>query len=138
MWSLIHGEHKHPVTRYRIDKKAKSKYQQACKDFVEWAWIMKPLLVDDLAHDWETRQRIQRMCGDAFSTAEEFRKVLSDENDERRVAVVSYILNQMAEWDWQNSTNVLTDDPKVFRRKFLHNVNQYAGFRQAHEEFKEC
>jgi hypothetical protein len=136
-WLLIHGNHKRPVTRYRIDKKAKSNYRQACKAFVEWAWTMKPLLVDDLANDWETRQRIQLGYGTAFSTPEEFRKVLADENDGRRTPAVSYIMNQMAEWDWKNSRNNLTDDPHIFRRQFLNQVNQYAGFKQAHYEFKE-
>jgi hypothetical protein len=138
-WALIHGDHKHPVTRYRIDKKAKKPYQQACKDFVEWAWVMRPLLIDSIQQDWETRQHIQRDMGTACNDGDgaEFRKMLLDEDDPRRTAVVCWIFGHMANYDWQTSTTTMTDDPKAFRRQFLNHVNQYAKFRTKHEEYKE-
>ena len=138
-FELVHGDHKHPVTRYRIDKKAKAPYQQACKDFVEWAWVMRPLLIDSIQQDWETRQRIQRDIGTACSDGDgaEFRKMLLDEDDERRTAVVCWIFQHMASYDWQTSTTSITDDPKAFRRQFLNHVNQYAKFRKEYKEYKE-
>ena len=133
----MHGQHKEPVTRYRIDKKAKRKYGQACKDLVEWAWTMRDLLVDSYQNDWQTRNKVRDDAGDCLNMKPEFCKMLLDENDERRTPTVSWILGQISHYDWQTSRTEITDDPQKFRRQFNNQVNELAGFKTKHREFIE-
>ena len=96
MYKLVHGQHKEPVTRYRIDKQAKKKYGQACKDLVEWAWTMKDLLADSYQNDWQVRQAIRQQCERVLHDKSEFCNMLLDEDDERRTPTVAWILGQMS------------------------------------------
>jgi hypothetical protein len=138
IFNLVHGQHKEPVTRYRIDKQAKKKYGQACKDLVEWAWTMKDLLVDSYQNDWQARQRIKEQCGDALNSHDAFRDMLLDDNDERRTPTVSWILGQISIYDYyQTMRTSVTDDPQKFRRQFNNQVNELAGFKTKHREFIE-
>ena len=137
MYKLVHGQHKEPVTRYRIDKQAKKKYGQACKDLVEWAWTMKDLLVDSYQHDWDVRQRNRDQAGNAITEKSAFCKMLLDEADERRTPTVSWILGHMSLYDYQTQRSTVTDDPQKFRRQFNNQVNELAGFKTKHREFIE-
>ena len=136
-FKLVHGQHKEPVTRYRIDKKAKKKYGQACKDLVEWAWTMKDLLVDSYQHSWEVRQQARDQAGNAITEKSAFCNMLLDEYDERRTPTVSWILGHMAKYDYQTQRSTVTDDPQTFRRQFNNQVNELAGFKTKHREFIE-
>ena len=137
MYKLVHGQHKEPVTRYRIDKQAKKKYGQACKDLVEWAWTMKDLLVDSYQHSWEVRQQTRDQAGNAITEKSAFCKMLLDEADERRTPTVSWILGHMSLYDYQTQRSTVTDDPQKFRRQFNNQVNELAGFKTKHREFIE-
>jgi len=137
MYKLVHGQHKEPVTRYRIDKQGKKKYGQACKDLVEWAWTMKDLLVDSYQHDWEVRQRNRDQAGNAITEKSAFCKMLLDEVDERRTPTVCWILGHMSLYDYQTQRSTVTDDPQKFRRQFNNQVNELAGFKTKHREFIE-
>ena len=134
---LVHGQHKEPVTRYRIDKKAKKKYGQACKDLVEWAWTMRDLLVDSYQNDWQVRQQVRDQAGDCLSVNTEFCNMLLDEDDERRTPTVAWILGQMSSYSWDTQQTSVTDDPQKFRRQFNNQVNELAGFKTKHREFIE-
>lgn len=135
IFNLVHGQHKEPVTRYRIDKKLKKKYVKSFKEFVEWAWVMKPLLSETFQNDWQARQSIKEQCGDALNSHDAFRNMLLDDNDERRTPVVSWILGQMTVYEWESQVSTVTDDPDKFRKQFNNHVNQLAGFKTKHKEF---
>jgi hypothetical protein len=132
---LVHGQHKEPVTRYRIDKQAKKKYGQACKDIVEWAWAMKDLLVDSYQNDWQVREQVREQAGECLNSNSEFCNMLLDGDDERRTPVVAWILGQISTYNWYESHTSVTDDPKKFRRQFNNQVNELAGFKTKHREF---
>ncbi len=133
----MHGQHKEPVTRYRIDKKAKRKYGQACKDLVEWAWTMRDLLADSYQNDWQTRHEVREQAGECLNMKSEFCKMLLDEDDERRTPTVAWILGQMSSYSWDTQQTTVTDDPQKFRRQFNNQVNELAGFKTKHREFIE-
>lgn len=132
---VVHGQHKEPVTRYRIDKKAKRKYGQACKDLVEWAWTMRDLLVDSYQNDWQVRQQVRDQAGECLTSNSEFCNMLLNEADERRTPVVAWILGDMTSYDWHTQVTSVTDDPQKFRRQFNNKVNELAGFKTKHREF---
>ena len=137
MYKLVHGQHKEPVTRYRIDKQAKKKYGQACKDIVEWAWTMKDLLADSYQNDWQVRQTVRKQCERVLHDKSEFCNMLLDEDDERRTPTVAWILGQMSSYSWDTQQTTVTDDPQKFRRQFNNQVNELAGFKTKHREFIE-
>ena len=136
-FKLVHGQHKEPVTRYRIDKQAKKKYGQACKDIVEWAWTMKDLLADSYQNDWQVRNTIRAQCESVLHDKSEFCKMLLDDTDERRTPTVAWILGQMSSYSWDTQQTTVTDDPQKFRRQFNNQVNELAGFKTKHREFIE-
>ena len=138
MYKLVHGQHKEPVTRYRIDKQAKKKYGQACKDLVEWAWTMKDLLADSYQNDWQARHEVREQAGECLNVKSAFCDMLLDEDDPRRTPTVSWILGQISTYDYYATRRTsVTDDPQKFRRQFNNQVNELAGFKTKHREFIE-
>lgn len=134
-WVCLTERHKEPVTRYRMSKDKKAYYDDINK-FVEWAWVMRPLLFTNKRYDWETTVKNRSACGLTLNDHAEFRNMLRDESDERRTPIVSHVLGEMGTYDWQEQSYTLSDDPKEFERRFKSQIDTLAGFKEKYQDYK--
>ena len=136
IFMCVEGDHKIPVKRVRVNKDAKKPYLSAIKEFVEWAWDMRPILEHTIG-DWQAMGNYRRKAGECIHNHEAFKRMLSDAESEYRVPVLADMLNDMCSWDWSVSCRQLTTDPKKFRQALNTRINRMGGFNVTTDEFKE-
>ncbi len=135
-YMCVEGNHKIPVKRLRVNKDAKKPYLSAIKEFVEWAWDMRPVLEHSIG-DWQAMANYRRKAGECIHNHEAFKRMLSDAESEYRVPVLADMLNDMCSWDWSYNCRQLTTDPKKFRQALNTRINRMGGFNITTDEFKE-
>ena len=135
-YMCVEGNHKIPVKRVRVNKEAKKPYLPAIKEFVEWAWDMRPIIEHSIG-DWSAMSQYHREAGECIHNHEAFKRMLSDPESKYRVPVLADMLNDMCSWDWSVNCRQLTTDPTKFRQALNTRINRMGGFNITTDEFKE-
>jgi hypothetical protein len=133
-WKLKSDEYSYNLPRKVVDKERKAKYKEGIKAFVEWAWIMKPIIGDE----YETSRRYDRwkLTGmrhpsNTFTEGPDFMTLLTDPTCEERLDILCEFIcqvNENAPWRPTNARFDPIADPKKFRSKLNSFINKYGHF----------